>query len=137
MCGGEKIIAWWKEHGRDPREKLLIFSDGEDTNAMVDGRSLDSIISGAVDAGVPVYLIRTNYNKREGDPAVPDKLWREAVVKTGGKFFAASSLLVAVLAVVLAGKGIAGLQEAGWIHTSPVAFPPSRSPPPWTSRPQV
>ena len=40
-----------------------------------------------------------------------------------GKFFAASSLLVAVLAVVLAGKGIAGLQEAGWIHTSPVAFP--------------
>ena len=40
-----------------------------------------------------------------------------------GKFFAASSLLVAVLAVVLAGKGIAGLQEAGWIHTSPVVFP--------------
>ncbi len=40
-----------------------------------------------------------------------------------GTFFAASSLLVAVLAVVLAGKGIAGLQEAGWVHTSPVAFP--------------
>lgn len=40
-----------------------------------------------------------------------------------GKFFAASSLLVAVLAVVLAGKGIAGLQEAGWVHSSPVAFP--------------
>ena len=78
---------------------LLIFSDGEDTNAMIDGRSLDSIISGAVDAGVPVYLIRTNYNKREGDPAVPDKLWRDAVVKTGGKFFAASderTLLAAI-----------------------------------------
>lgn len=28
-----------------------------------------------------------------------------------------------LLAVVLAGKGIAGLQEAGWIHTSPVVFP--------------
>ena len=40
-----------------------------------------------------------------------------------GKFFAWSSLLVAVLAVVLAGKGISGLQEAGWIHTSPVAIP--------------
>lgn len=26
--GGERIIAWWKEKGRDPREKLLIFSDG-------------------------------------------------------------------------------------------------------------
>jgi nicotinate phosphoribosyltransferase len=26
--GGEKIIAWWKKMGRDPRQKLLIFSDG-------------------------------------------------------------------------------------------------------------
>jgi len=39
------------------------------------------------------------------------------------QFFAASSLLVAVLAVVLAGKGIAGLQEAGLLHVSPVAVP--------------
>ncbi len=30
-------------------------------------------------------------------------------------FFSASSLLIAVLAVVLAGKGIAALQEAGWV----------------------
>jgi nicotinate phosphoribosyltransferase len=30
--GGEKIIAWWKERGRDPREKLLIFSDGLDVD---------------------------------------------------------------------------------------------------------
>ncbi|VXC87162.1 nicotinate phosphoribosyltransferase [Sphingomonas sp. 8AM] len=28
---GERIIAWWQAHGRDPREKLLIFSDGMDT----------------------------------------------------------------------------------------------------------
>jgi nicotinate phosphoribosyltransferase len=28
--GGEKIIEWWKAHGRDPKEKLLIFSDGLD-----------------------------------------------------------------------------------------------------------
>jgi nicotinate phosphoribosyltransferase len=28
--GGEKIISWWKEKGRDPRQKLLIFSDGLD-----------------------------------------------------------------------------------------------------------
>ena len=40
-----------------------------------------------------------------------------------GQFFAASSLLVAVLAVVLAGKGIAGLQEAGLLHTSPIPIP--------------
>ena len=30
--GGERIIAWWKQRGRDPREKLLIFSDGLDVD---------------------------------------------------------------------------------------------------------
>ncbi|WP_237151632.1 nicotinate phosphoribosyltransferase [Oryzibacter oryziterrae] len=28
--GGEEIITWWKEHGQDPREKLIVFSDGLD-----------------------------------------------------------------------------------------------------------
>lgn len=32
--GGEKIISWWKERGRDPREKLLIFSDGLDVDTI-------------------------------------------------------------------------------------------------------
>ncbi len=27
---GEEVIAWWQAHGRDPRSKLLIFSDGMD-----------------------------------------------------------------------------------------------------------
>jgi nicotinate phosphoribosyltransferase len=30
--GGERIIAWWKSKGRDPREKLLIFSDALDVD---------------------------------------------------------------------------------------------------------
>jgi nicotinate phosphoribosyltransferase len=30
--GGERIIKFWKERGRDPREKLLIFSDGLDVD---------------------------------------------------------------------------------------------------------
>ncbi|MCO6184814.1 nicotinate phosphoribosyltransferase [Rhizobium sp. L1K21] len=33
--GGERIIAWWKEKGRDPREKLLIFSDGLDVETII------------------------------------------------------------------------------------------------------
>lgn len=33
--GGEKIIDWWKTMGRDPREKLLIFSDGLDVDAII------------------------------------------------------------------------------------------------------
>jgi nicotinate phosphoribosyltransferase len=32
--GGERIVKWWKEHGRDPRDKLLIFSDGLDVDAI-------------------------------------------------------------------------------------------------------
>ena len=95
---------------------LLIFSDGEDTNAVVDGQSLDQIIRGAIDAGVPVYFIRTNYNKAEGDPAVPDKLWSEAVRKTGGKFFAASderTLLAAIEEIDQVAAGNIRLTEYG------------------------
>jgi len=28
---GEMVLAWWRERGQDPREKVLIFSDGLDT----------------------------------------------------------------------------------------------------------
>jgi len=40
-----------------------------------------------------------------------------------GKFFAASSMLIAVLAVVLAGKGVAALQEAGWVSVTVAPVP--------------
>jgi high-affinity iron transporter len=40
------------------------------------------------------------------------------------KFFSYSSALIAVLAVVLAGKGVAALQEAGMIDIRPVAWVP-------------
>ena len=32
--GGEQIIRWWQQQGRDPREKLLIFSDGMDVDTI-------------------------------------------------------------------------------------------------------
>lgn len=32
--GGEQIMAWWQAHGRDPRGKLLIFSDGMDVESI-------------------------------------------------------------------------------------------------------
>ncbi|MFA6230583.1 MAG: cytochrome c/FTR1 family iron permease [Rhodanobacter sp.] len=38
-------------------------------------------------------------------------------------FFAASSALIAVLALVLTGKGVAALQEAGWVAVSPLPLP--------------
>lgn len=39
-------------------------------------------------------------------------------------FFRYSSILIAGLVIVLAGKGVAGLQEAGWIDVTPVALIP-------------
>ncbi|WNO52407.1 nicotinate phosphoribosyltransferase [Stakelama saccharophila] len=32
--GGERLIAWWRERGRDPSDKLLIFSDGMDADTI-------------------------------------------------------------------------------------------------------
>jgi high-affinity iron transporter len=40
-----------------------------------------------------------------------------------GQFFSWSSMLVAVLAVVLTGKGIAALQEAGWVNAYETSTP--------------
>ncbi|WP_395117835.1 FTR1 family protein [Rhodanobacter sp. FW102-FHT14D06] len=40
-----------------------------------------------------------------------------------GTFFSASSVLIAVLAVVLTGKGVAALQEAGWVAVSVAPVP--------------
>ncbi|MBF23724.1 MAG: iron permease [Pusillimonas sp.] len=39
-----------------------------------------------------------------------------------GRFFSASSIIVALLAIVLTGKGIVGLQEAGVINITPIQF---------------
>jgi len=32
--GGEEIVSWWKAMGEDPREKMLIFSDGLDIDSI-------------------------------------------------------------------------------------------------------
>ena len=34
ISAGEEIIKWWKQKGRDPREKLLVFSDGMDVDSI-------------------------------------------------------------------------------------------------------
>lgn len=33
--GGERIIDWWRKKGRDPAQKILIFSDGLDVDTIV------------------------------------------------------------------------------------------------------
>ncbi len=34
IAAGEEIIKWWKQMGRDPKEKLLVFSDGMDVGSI-------------------------------------------------------------------------------------------------------
>jgi hypothetical protein len=48
------------------------------------------VVAEARKAKVPVYLIRVNYNKQAG-AVIPDGIWKDAVEKTGGKFYAAAS----------------------------------------------
>ena len=42
---------------------MVIFTDGEDTTSLVHGRSLDDILKAAVDNHIPLYFVRTNYQK--------------------------------------------------------------------------
>lgn len=77
---------------------MVIFTDGEDTTSIVHGRSLDDILKAAVDHRIPLYFVRTNYDKEFGD-GIPDAHWQAAVAKTGGRYYVAkneASLLAAV-----------------------------------------
>jgi hypothetical protein len=77
---------------------MVIFTDGEDTTSIVHGRSLDDILKSAVDNEIPLYFVRTNYDKEFGE-GIPDAKWRAAVEKTGGRYYVAkneASLIAAV-----------------------------------------
>jgi hypothetical protein len=77
---------------------MVIFTDGEDTTSIVHGRSLDDILKSAVDNKIPLYFVRTNYDKEFGE-GIPDAKWQAAVEKTGGRYYVAkneASLLAAV-----------------------------------------
>ncbi len=77
---------------------MVIFTDGEDTTSIVNGRSLDDILKSAIDNKIPLFFVRTNYNKEFGE-GIPDAQWKAAVEKTGGRYYIAkneASLIAAV-----------------------------------------
>ena len=68
---------------------MVIFSDGQDTQVSDPRQDASTeIVAGAAQAKIPVYLIRTSYNKALGARAAR-RLWKPAVEATGGKFYAA------------------------------------------------
>lgn len=54
---GDHVIDWWKHHGQDPREKLVIFSDGLDTQEI---EALHRHFSGRVQLGFGWGTLLTN-----------------------------------------------------------------------------
>ena len=69
---------------------IVIFSDGQDTNAVSKGATLKEILQEASDNEIPVYFIRTSYAHELGD-VLSDQMWKVAVERTGGKFFPAAN----------------------------------------------
>jgi len=68
---------------------IVIFSDGQDSQTLLQGRPIKSIMADAREHGIPVYMIRVAFNKGLG-AVLPDELWKEAVEQTGGRFYPAA-----------------------------------------------
>jgi len=69
---------------------MVLFSDGEDTRVQVGDKTLDEILQDSVDNKIPVYMVRTNYERERGK-VIPDEIWIPAIEKTGGRFYAANN----------------------------------------------
>jgi Ca-activated chloride channel family protein len=77
---------------------MVLFSDGEDSEVIAGGKGVSEIVREAVAARVPIYFVRTRFERGFGT-VVSDAAWKDAVERTGGRFYAASnedSLLQAI-----------------------------------------
>ncbi|MDE3120491.1 MAG: nicotinate phosphoribosyltransferase, partial [Paracoccaceae bacterium] len=80
--GAETAIAWWKSRGEDPREKLVIFSDGLDVAKI---EELHRQFAGRVKASFGWGTLLTNDFRglTEGDALAPFSLVCKAVSADG------------------------------------------------------
>ena len=86
---------------------MVLFSDGEDSNLKVGNRTLDQILQNSIANKIPVYMVRTNYERGLGK-VTSDKLWIAAIEKTGGRFYVAdneNSLLAAIADIDVVSEG--------------------------------
>ena len=67
---------------------MVVFTDGRDSDLQPRGRPLENLVAEARTWKIPVHMVRTAYNRREGE-VVQDKIWRDTVERTGGRFYAA------------------------------------------------
>ncbi|WP_372841456.1 nicotinate phosphoribosyltransferase [Phaeovulum sp.] len=82
VVGAETAIAWWKSRGEDPREKLVIFSDGLDVDTIL---SLQARFAGRVKASFGWGTLLTNDFRGlvAGDGLAPFSLVCKAVSANG------------------------------------------------------
>jgi VWA domain-containing protein len=102
---------------------MLIFSDGQDTQVMIHGKSVNEILAGAVATKIPVYFIRTSYNKSLG-AVLPDDIWKPAVEATGGKFYPAGDEQTIFNAIIDIDSRSAGRVEVKRYSTQRPKFAP-------------
>ena len=69
---------------------MVLFSDGEDSEVIAGAKGVDQIVREAVTAKVPIYFVRTRFDRGFGS-VVSDANWKAAVERTGGRFYAASN----------------------------------------------
>lgn len=82
VAGAETAIRWWTERGEDPREKLVIFSDGLDVDRIVD---LQARFAGRVKVSFGWGTMLTNdfIGLVPGDALAPFSLVCKAVAAEG------------------------------------------------------
>jgi hypothetical protein len=68
---------------------MLVFTDGRDDQTALKGQSLSDLVSEARKNKIPIYMIRTAFNMKFGDVS-QDTLWKDAIERTGGRFYAAA-----------------------------------------------
>jgi von Willebrand factor type A domain len=69
---------------------MVLFTDGRDEEKNIKGKPIDSVIDDMRKYKIPVFMIRTGFDLKEGQ--IPtDKLWKPLVERTGGRFYAADN----------------------------------------------
>ncbi len=94
---------------------MVLFSDGEDTRVQVGDRTLDQILEASIANKIPVYMVRTNYEREKGK-VIPDEIWVPAIEKTGGRFYAADSEDALLAAIADIDKVAAGTIATRQVH---------------------
>jgi von Willebrand factor type A domain len=69
---------------------MVMFTDGRDDEKNIKGRPIEAVVAEMRKYKIPVYMIRTGFDLKEGQ--IPtDRLWKPIVEATGGHFYAADN----------------------------------------------